>query len=270
MSFISLLNPDSIQIGTNAKTKKDILKELASLAKQNKSLEYLSEEDIFNALDEREKTGSTGFENGIAIPHCSFENIDEFAVGILVVPNGIDFNSLDGKKTTILFFIVGPRTQRNKHIKILSAISKVLRYKNIIQSICNFTRKEDLVDYLHKIFKNQEFDHQAKEKSLFQVIVQDNTYFEEILQIFSSVVEGSVTVIDGRNAGFYLHRLPLFSAFWNDSDQTSNKIIIAVLDKALCNDVIRRIHIAAEELENKPGILITVQELSYAFGSLDF
>jgi PTS system nitrogen regulatory IIA component len=61
-------------------------------------------------LQQRERIGTTGFGGGIAIPHCSLDDIEEFVVGLLIVSDGVDFESLDGKKTTTFFFIIGPKS----------------------------------------------------------------------------------------------------------------------------------------------------------------
>jgi len=49
-------------------------------------------------LKDREEVGSTGFGNEIAIPHCVIDNISDFVVGVLVIPDGVDYNSIDGKR----------------------------------------------------------------------------------------------------------------------------------------------------------------------------
>jgi hypothetical protein len=94
--------------------------------------------------------------------------------------------------------------------------------------------------------------------------------FEDILQVFSAAVKGSITVVETNNAGYYLHRLPLFSAYWSDVTQTFNRLIIAVVDRDFTNDVIRRIHMVANNIEKETGVLITVQDLVYTSGSIEF
>ena len=106
MSFVRLLTSDTVRIGTIAKNKEDILKEISKLSKNNQLLNDITEEEIFSALKKREKLCSTGFGNFIAIPHCSFEKLTDFVVGILVAPDGVDFNSLDNQKTKIFFYII--------------------------------------------------------------------------------------------------------------------------------------------------------------------
>jgi len=270
MSFFKLLNFDCIQIGSSAKDKDNLLKEIAHLAKNNPLLKNHTEKDIFSAIKAREKICSTGFGNDIAIPHCSFDNLNEFVVGLIVIPEGIDFNSLDGQKTKLLFFIIGPKTKRNKHIKILSSISKLMKYEKRIQNIVKIDKKEDLIKYLYSIFEEKELDQIHKEKCILNIFIQNEEYFDDILELVSSTVEGAISVIETNNAGYYLHKLPLFSGFWNDKHKIFMKVITAIVDKEITNDLIRKIHMLGKNMDLEPGILIAAQDLFYSAGSIDF
>jgi len=265
--------PECIQVGSEARNKGELLADLARLAKKSKVLDKIPEKRLLDALQERERVGTTGFGNGIAIPHCALEGIDEFVVGLLIVPEGIDFASLDGKKTTTFFFIVGPSSQRNRHIQLLSAISKVLKDPDVIQRFLEaFDEKQvrQIVEELFRLVDVGIAPGQQKGRCLFQVFVQREECFEELLQVFSAVVDGSIAVLETSAAGAYLHRLPLFAAYWTESQKGFYRLILAVVDKDLCNDVIRRIHTVVEDVEDRPGVLISVQELFYSSGSLEF
>ena len=95
MSLFNVLRPEAIQAGTSATTKEALLHEIAVLAKKSPCLKNLSENDIYEGLSKRESLGSTGFGDGIAIPHCRLDGIDEFVVGIITSPQGIEFDALD-------------------------------------------------------------------------------------------------------------------------------------------------------------------------------
>ena len=103
---------ECVQLGSDARNKVEVLEEIARLAKKTDLLARFREEQIFTALQEREKIGSTGFGNGIAIPHCTLEGLKEFIIGFLVIPSGFDFQALDGQKTTVLFFIPPPGSRK--------------------------------------------------------------------------------------------------------------------------------------------------------------
>lgn len=273
MSLFKSFRPECIQVGSEARNKTEVLIDLARLAKKSKVLEKVSEKRIASALQEREQVGTTGFGGGIAIPHCAIDDIDEFVVGLLIAPEGIDFDSLDGKKTTTFFFIVGPKFQRNRHIQLLSAISKVLKDPDVIQRFLEAfdeKRVRAIVEELFQLVDGGTTPGRQKGQCLFHVFVQREECFEDLLQVFSAAVDGSITVLETNPAGYYMHRMPLFAAYWSESQKGFCRLILAVVDKDLCNDVIRRIHTVVEDVESNPGVLITVQELFYSSGSLEF
>ena len=265
--------PECIQVGSKARDKEEVLADLARLARKSKVLSKVPEQSILDALREREQVGTTGFGGGIAIPHCALDDIDEFVVGLLIAPEGIDFESLDGKKTTTFFFIVGPKSQRNRHIQLLSAISKILKDPDVIQRFLEaFDERQvrQIVEELFRLVDVGVVPGQQKERCLFQVFVQREECFEDLLQVFSAAVDGSIAVLETNAAGYYLHRLPLFAAYWTESQKGFCRLILAVVEKDLCNDVVRRIHTVVEDVEDNPGVLITVQELFYSSGALEF
>jgi PTS system nitrogen regulatory IIA component len=273
MGLFASFRPECIQIGSDARNKAEVLDDIARLAKRSKVLENVPEKQIRRALERREKIGTTGFGGGIAIPHCALEDIEEFVVGLLIAPEGIDFESLDREKTTTFFFIIGPVSQRNRHIQLLSAISKILKNPDVIQRFLEAfdeKRVRQIVEELFTLVDIGVSPGQRKGRCLFHVFVQKEEYFEDLLQVFSAAVDGSISVIETNTAGYYLHRLPLFAAYWSESQKGFCRLILAVVDKNLCNDVIRRIHTVVEDLENTPGVLISVQELFYSSGSLEF
>ena len=135
MDLVQSFRKECIQIGSAAQDKAGLLREIAALAVRSPVLAGYPPERIFAALQEREKIGSTGFGNGIAIPHCNLKDVEDFVVGVLILPRGIDFDALDKKQTRILFFIIGPEDRRNQHIQILSSISKLLKTPQTIEDL---------------------------------------------------------------------------------------------------------------------------------------
>jgi mannitol/fructose-specific phosphotransferase system IIA component (Ntr-type) len=267
MNLMESLRPECIRADSHAAGKQEVLAEIAALAKQSPLLDAVPLETIRTALEEREKIGSTGFGQGIAIPHCGLEELDDFVVGLLLVPRGLDFNALDGQPTKAFFFIVGPKQRRNQHIQILSALSKLLKTPRVVEDFLALGGAEAVrLRFLQLV---QVRDTRGEPgQCLFHVFVQREECFDDILQEISSVVQGALSVVETNNAGYYLHRLPLFSAYWSETRKGFFRIVLALVDKDRCNDLIRRLHMIAEPQEG--GVLITVQELMYAGGSLEF
>ena len=269
MGLIESFSSESIAIKASVKDKNDALKLIASLAVKSEALKGIDKEMVFKALMSREELGTTGFGNYIAIPHCSIKGINSFVVGAVTVPEGVNFDSLDKKPTKLFIFIIGPAENKNEHIRLLSAVSKILSVSGAVDEILASENPESLKERFLRFYMPPP-EKKEKSKVFFHVFVQRREYWNDILQIFSGVEESYLTVIETNNPSYYLQKLPLFSEFWSESNKGFSRIILAVVDKGMGNDIIRRINLLVDSLENKTGVLITVQDLSYTGGSLDF
>ncbi len=270
MDLIESFREECVKIGLESKEKNAVLKEIAQIAKKCDLLENYSSTQIFEALKNRESIGSTAFGDGIAIPHCAFKDINEFVVGLIVEPQGVDFDSTDGNPTKLFVFILGPEDKRNEHVTLLSAISRILNDTKTIDELLASTNKKALAESFLRHHSGH-IPHQDQEKCLFHVIIQEEGIFDDIIEIFSSaVLEGDLSIIEAQNASTYLDRIPMFAAFWSDQKSGFCRIILAVVDKDLTNDVVRRINTIVDDLEHRSGILVAVHELMLVRGKLDF
>jgi hypothetical protein len=168
------------------------------------------------------------------------------------------------------FFIIGPTARRNEHIQILSSISKLVKTPAAVDCLRNLKNRKEVFSRLSDQLQSGDGTSAREGQCLFHVFVQREDFFNEILQVFTAAVQGSLFVLDASNAGSYLYSLPLFSALWSERREAFNKIIVAVVNKGLSNEVIRRIHVIADDIANKPGVLIAVQELTYTSGIIEF
>ncbi len=109
---------------------------------------------------------------------------------------------------------------------------------------------------------------QAISKTMFQVFVQDDEIFHEVLQVLAGMEPGSVAVVSGESSANYLSQLPLFTGFWTDDTRRYMHIILAVIDKGLTNETFRRIEEITGPLGQRRDILVTAQELLYSGGAL--
>lgn len=266
--MIHTLKKECIKTGSDIQDKDTMLREIASLAKNCSILKDITEDQVYQGLAAREHLHSTGLAEGIAIPHCSFDSIDDFVVGLVIVPEGIDFKALDGKKSRFVFFIIGPADSRNRHVKILSSISLLSKDPEKLKRLAAQSTPQGVLDILGEGEVPQDIPEQGREKCQVTVYLQDENLFNDILEVMSSDTEGAVTVIETVNAGYYLNRLPLFSSFWSESDRTWSRVIVSVIDRRLANETIRRINMIRDEA--KTGLLVTLQDLLYAEGALNF
>jgi len=269
MSLSKYLQEECIQTGFHASDKPSVLKAIARLAKHNLLLHTVSEEEILQGLMEREKVVSTGIGNGIAIPHCMLDTALGFVVGILVVPEGVDFDALDRRKTKVFVFILAPLEKKNEHIRVLSSVSNVLRSPdNVREILAGRSATEIRENFLRHIPVETETSAKKDYKQI-TVIVQHEEVFNQILTVFTEIPESFISVIEAGNVGHYLYSSPLFANFWKEEQKGFTRIILAAVNAALADETIRRISMIIEGTAERSGVLLFLQDISYLSGSLN-
>ena len=106
------------------------------------------------------------------------------------------------------------------------------------------------------------------QKSLLHVFVQDEHIFEEILAALSGLETGSLAVLDAESHHKYLSQIPLYADFANQKDNPVCRVILAIVEQSLDNEIIRRIESVTGSLRECSGVMVTIQNLIYAAGSL--
>src|SRR6478672_6043671 len=125
MKIAEFLHPNAVVSDLSAGSKHDILRELcASLAKAYPALRA---ERLVEVLQEREKLGSTGIGEGVAIPHGKLPGMSQLMASFGVSRSGIDFEAIDGKRTDLFFALVAPENAAGIHLKALARISRLFK-----------------------------------------------------------------------------------------------------------------------------------------------
>ncbi len=124
MEIADLLHPDAVLANLKGTSKKQVLQELAARAA---ALTGQDEQAIFATLIEREKLGTTGVGNGVAIPHGRLPGIEAPWALFARLEKGIDFDAVDGQKVDLIFLLLAPEAAGADHLKALSRISRCLR-----------------------------------------------------------------------------------------------------------------------------------------------
>jgi len=129
MNIVDLLSPEAITAELAATTKNEALAELtdAILRVEN----GLDRDDVIAVLQERERLGSTGIGDGVAIPHGKLKNIDKLLISFGRSRAGIDFDSMDGRPAHLFFLLVAPEESVGVHLKTLARISKLLKNTDV-------------------------------------------------------------------------------------------------------------------------------------------
>ena len=132
MTLIDLLSPAAVISPLRANGKKQALQELALHAAR---VTGLPERELFEALLQRERLGSTGIGDGIAIPHGRMPGIDRLVGLFARVEKPIDFEALDGQPVDIIFVLIAPEGAGADHLKALARVARVLRNQAVLEQV---------------------------------------------------------------------------------------------------------------------------------------
>ena len=124
MKITDLLNEEAIQINGVANSKNEVIDKMVDLMTKNGNIN--DKEKYKQTVLKREEEGTTGIGEGIAIPHGKSDAVSKPGLSAMVVPNGVEFNSLDGQPAKLLFLIAAPNTKDNVHLDVLSRLSTLL------------------------------------------------------------------------------------------------------------------------------------------------
>lgn len=142
MKIAEFLSPNAVVADLKAKSKPDVLEELCeSLARANSGLRT---DRLVEVLQEREKLGSTGIGEGVAIPHGKLAGIAQLQASFGVSREGVDFDAIDGKPTHLFFALVAPENSAGVHLKALARISRLFKNPRFRQSILEARGADDI------------------------------------------------------------------------------------------------------------------------------
>ncbi len=139
----NLLKEKYIELDLKEKDKKKVLAELVDFISSSSKIK--DKKDILATLVKREKLGSTGIGNGVAIPHARSAKASDFVLAFCRQTEGIDFGALDGEKTYLFFILVSPEENVGGHLKILAEISRLVKDKFIVDRLKTARDKKEIL-----------------------------------------------------------------------------------------------------------------------------
>ena len=140
MTLMEILSGKVI-VGLQGQNKREILEELVNKFEVGDKI--TDRDKVLQAIWEREDVLSTGIGNGIAIPHGKSENVTVLSGVLGIKSEGINFDSLDGKKTYIFFLLVSPLDVSGPHIKAFARISRILTREDFRQRLIGIRNREE-------------------------------------------------------------------------------------------------------------------------------
>ncbi|MGP4844616.1 PTS IIA-like nitrogen regulatory protein PtsN [Marinobacter sp. 1Y8] len=133
LTITSILAPELTLCGVPGTSKKRILELIAEqVTRQHPELE---EPQIFNNLVSRERLGSTGIGQGIAIPHCRLEGCQGVIGALLTLEEGVAFDAIDNQPVDLLFALIVPKEATSEHLELLSQLAEKFNDRSFCEGL---------------------------------------------------------------------------------------------------------------------------------------
>ena len=132
MQLGDFIDFDAINTRLSGGNKRSLLQQLANLAGQRLGIDPAA---ILASLNEREQLGSTGFGQGVAIPHGKIEGLNRIYAMFTRLAEPIDFKAIDGRPVDLVFLLLSPPDAGAEHLKALAAVSRVVRHGPTLEKL---------------------------------------------------------------------------------------------------------------------------------------
>ena len=130
-----LLSTSRIRFNVSAPSKKRMLEELAGLLSHDRS--ELHRDTVFQVLNERERLGSTGIGDGIALPHGRLNGLTEPLAAVIRLRQGLDFDSVDDGPIQLIVGLLVPANATEQHLNILASLAETFNNRERREAILN-------------------------------------------------------------------------------------------------------------------------------------
>lgn len=142
------LRPEAIMMEIKAKEKIAAINEVVAHMVENNMVS--DGEEFIKALAKRENLESTGIGDGIAIPHARTNAVRDLVLAFAQSPQGIDFSSIDGKPSHIIFLIAAPESQKSEYIVALAKLSRLLRKPSVREMLRSAKDRDEVMAIIRR------------------------------------------------------------------------------------------------------------------------
>ena len=133
MKIDEIMKKESVIADIAGKNKLDVIKEMTVCLKKNNNIK--NDQALYATLMEREKLGSTGIGENVAIPHGKSDELTQIITVFARSLSGIDFESLDQKPVHFVCMVIAPANSTGQHLKALARISRLFKNQNLREGI---------------------------------------------------------------------------------------------------------------------------------------
>jgi fructose-specific phosphotransferase system IIA component len=145
MELSDNLKKSNILLKTKAANRWELIGEMLDCASKNKEIDPSESEEIKKSLIEREKSMSTGIGNGVAIPHCTTQKVQDIIFVMAIIPRGMDFDAIDNVPVKIVILLLVPKNKLTQHIKTLASIAKLMSNDDLRNTLLTLKTPESII-----------------------------------------------------------------------------------------------------------------------------
>ena len=250
----------SIETSLKARSKEDLFKEMVALLKRNPDLEGMDAATILKALNERERTATTGVGREVAIPHGKIMGLTGIVGAIGVAKRGIEYDSVDGLPVRFVVAMVAPPEESRNYLRILAKVARLLSDVAFRESRITASAPEEIHDRIGEMEAAAAPVAATEEQRMLLFELRDPDYFDAVVEYFTEVGATSATVLDARNVQGFLTKVPLFSDFSRvfTEGQEFGHIFLLAIDKGGVDRFIQGLEeIVGDLTEEGRGIALT-------------
>ena len=202
MKITDLISTASIDLNVKAKNKEELIEKAVKLMTKNGNIK--DEQKYLELVTQREKQSSTGIGEGIAIPHGKGECITKPGLAAMVIPNGADFDALDGNKVNLLFLIAAPDTKDNIHLDVLSRLSTLLMDASFRENLLNAKSKDEFLKIIDNAGKELTSNDNVRTGSKIRIELTTETKEYTVVVLGDVTGTGKITMADVMKTANYL------------------------------------------------------------------
>ena len=145
MDFPAHFRPSSVLLAPKVKDKWELLHAMVEAASQSWEMSADLTAESHRCLVAREQSVSTGMEAGIAVPHAAVAGLPQMILGMAVIPEGLEFESLDGQPATVVVMILVPKSEKLAHLQTLTEVARRLSGRDFRQQLLQASSGEEVV-----------------------------------------------------------------------------------------------------------------------------
>ena len=241
MRITDLLEEKSIKLNSLASSKEEVLNQMINLISQTKNI--VNKQEFKDAVIKREKEGTTGIGEGIAIPHAKSRAVKKACLAAMVLPKGVEFEALDNKKVNLIFLIAAPENQENTHLEVLSRLSALLMDENFRQKL----KSAKTTLEFKNIINEAEQGKYGEEKAIDELISET---FKEDIKTNESNALYEILCITSCPTGI-AHTYMAAEALEKAGKETNHTLKVETQGQSGIKN-----HLTKEEIQNAKGIII--------------